>query len=303
MAQPDLEPLTSRRSLLFVPGAEPRKLERAREAGADTLLFDLEDSVAPAQKAEARAHVAAALRAGGFGRTEAAVRVNAPGSEHFEADVEAVLASGGQAIMLPKAETAAGVAAAVAVLHRLTRARAAAADARVLLLIESPAGIADAVAIGRAAACVAALCFGHADFSLQMGLDDADASRGVVYHARCTLAIAARACGVAPIDSVFLAVRDELAFREDAALGCRLGFDGKLCIHPRQVEIVNEVYTPRPEQVDYAMRVVEASERMAAEGRGVFALDGRMIDGPIVAVQRRVLERARRAGVLGNERV
>ncbi len=303
MARPDAEPLTSRRSLLFVPGAEPRKLERAREAGADTLLFDLEDSVAPAQKAEARVHVAAALRAGGFGRAEAAVRVNAPGSEHFEADVEAVLASGGHTIMLPKAETAAGVAAAVEVLRTLARSCGGAGDARLLLLIESPAGIADAVAVGRAAPRVEALCFGHADFSLQMGLDDADAARGVAYHARCTLAIAARACGVAPIDSVFLAVRDEAAFREDAALGYRLGFDGKLCIHPRQVEIVNEVYTPRAEQVDYAMRVVEAWERAAAEGRGVFALDGRMIDGPVVAVQRRVLERARRAGVLGTSGV
>jgi citrate lyase subunit beta/citryl-CoA lyase len=174
---------------------------------------------------------------------------------------------------------------------------------RLLLLIESPAGIAAAVAIGRAAPHLEALCFGHADFSLQMGLGDADASRGVVYHARCTLAIAARACGIAPIDSVFLAVRDDAAFREDAALGCRLGFDGKLCIHPRQVEIVNDVYTPGPEQVEYANRVVEAWAQAAAEGRGVFALDGRMIDAPVVAVQRQVLARARRAGVRGAARV
>jgi citrate lyase subunit beta/citryl-CoA lyase len=299
MAQPDLDSLPSRRSLLFVPGAEPRKLERAREAGADTLLFDLEDSVPPAQKADARAHVAAVIRAGGFDRTEAAVRVNAPDTEHFEADVEAVIASGGRAIMLPKAESADGVAAAVGVLRAAERAAGSADSVRLLLLVESPAGIAAAVAIGRAAPQAEALCFGHADFSLQMGLADADASRGVVYHARCTLAIAARACGLAPIDSVFLAVRDDAAFREDAALGCRLGFDGKLCIHPRQVEIVNEVYTPRPEQVDYANRVVDAWAQAAAEGRGVFALDGKMIDAPVVAVQRQVLARARRAGVRG----
>jgi citrate lyase subunit beta/citryl-CoA lyase len=303
MAQPDLEPPPARRSLLFVPGAEPRKLERARETAADTLLFDLEDSVPPAQKADARAHVAAVIRAGDFGRTEAAVRVNAPGTEHFEADVEAVIASGGRTIMLPKAESADGVAAAAAALRAGERAVGGADGVRLLLLIESPAGIAAAVAIGRAAPHVEALCFGHADFSLQMGLGDADASRGVVYHARCTLAIAARACGIAPIDSVFLAVRDDAAFREDAALGCRLGFDGKLCIHPRQVEIVNDVYTPGPEQVEYANRVVEAWAQAAAEGRGVFALDGRMIDAPVVAVQRQVLARARRAGVRGAARV
>ena len=234
-----------RRSLLFVPGAEPRKLERAREAGADTLLFDLEDSVPPAQKVDARAHVAAAYpAAGGFGGTEAAVRVNAPDTEHFEADVEAVIASGGRTIMLPKAESADGVAAAAAVLRARERVAGRADSVRLLLPHREPRGVAAAVAIGRAAPQAEALCFGHADFSLQMGLGDADASRGVVYHARCALAIAARACGVAPIDSVFLAVRDDVAFREDAALGCRLGFDGKLCIHPRQVEIVNDVYTP-----------------------------------------------------------
>ena len=303
MAQPDAEPLRSRRSLLFVPGAEPRKLERARQAGADTVLFDLEDSVAPAQKAEARRYVGDALRAGGFGSTEAAVRVNAPGTGHFEADVEAVIASGGHTIMLPKAESAEGVAAAVGTLRTLSRERRGEESVSLLLLIESPGGIADAVAIGRAAPHIEALCFGHADFSLQMGLGDADASRGVVYHARCMVAIAARACGVAPIDSVFLAVRDDGAFREDVELGLRLGFDGKLCIHPRQVEIVNEIYTPRPEQIEYAIRVIEAWERAAEDARGVFALDGRMIDAPVVGVQRRVLERARRARVLTGQRV
>jgi citrate lyase beta subunit len=304
MAHVDAQPLRSRRSLLFVPGGEPRKLERAREAGADTLLFDLEDSVAAAEKAEARRRVTDTLRAGGFGKTEAAVRVNAPGTVHFEADVEAVIASGGCTLMLPKAESAAGVAAVAGLLRTLERERRGRATqageepVRLLLLLESPAGIADAVALGRAAPEVEALCFGHADFSLQMGLADADASRGVLYHARCAVAIAARAGGVAPIDSVFLAVRDEVVFREDVELGLRLGFDGKLCIHPRQVEIVNEVYTPRPEQIDYAIRVLDAWERAEGEARGVFELDGRMIDAPLVAVQRRVLERARRSGVL-----
>ncbi len=154
------------------------------------------------------------------------------------------------------------------------------------------------MAMGRATPRSEALCFGHADFSLSMGLTDADASRGIVYHARCNLVIAAKACGVPPIDSVVLSVKDEKAIREDAAVGAGLGFEGKLCIHPRQVEIVNEVYTPRPEQVEYALRVTEAWERARAEGRGVFALEGRMIDAPLVAVQERVLQRARRAGVL-----
>ena len=101
---------------------------------------------------------------------------------------------------------------------------------------------------------------------------------------------------MAPIDCVHLAVKDEAAFREDALLGRSLGFEGKLCIHPRQAEIANEVYAPSDEEIARARRVVEAAERAQAEGRGVFELDGKMIDAPVVALERRVLERARRVG-------
>jgi len=297
---PNLEAPRLRRSLLFVPGAEPRKLEKAREAGADTLLLDLEDSAAPQQKAEARANVAAALRASVFGNREAAVRVNAPGTPYFEADLEAVIGAGGRTIMLPKSESVEQIAAVAERIETLERGlrETQGAAAKLLLLVESPMGIANALAIGRATPRIEALCFGHADFSLSMGLTEADASRGIIYHARCTLAIAAKACGVAPIDCVHLAVKDENAFREDTELGFHLGFEGKLCIHPRQVEIANQVYTPGREQIDYALRVVEAWEHAESEGRGVFTLDGKMIDAPLVAVQQRVLERARRAGVL-----
>ncbi len=289
-----------RRSLLFVPGADPRKLERAREAGADTLLFDLEDSVAPPEKAEARRHVGAALRAGGFGATEAAVRINAAGTADCDADLAAVVESGGRTIMLPKAERVEEIDRVVETLQRLERGRGEADGpaAKLLLLVESPLGIAQALAIGRSAPRIEALCFGHADFALQLGLPDADPSQGIVYHARCALVIAAKACGLAPIDTVHLAVKDEVGFRDAAERGLHLGFEGKLCIHPRQVEIANAVYTPGLAQIDYARRVIAAWKDAQADGRGVFTLDGKMMDAPLVAVQRRVLERARRAGAL-----
>ncbi len=286
-----------RRSLLFVPGAEPRKIEKARGAGADCVLLDLEDAVAPPQKEEARSTVADALRSRMFGDAEVAVRVNAPETPYFEADLEAVIGAGGRSILLPKSESVEQVVAVARAIERL-ESGASGATTELLLLVESPAGVAGALALGRAAPRVAALCFGHADFSLAMGLGEADASRGIVYHARCSVVIAAKACGVAPIDSVHLAVKDDEAFRKDAELGLRLGFEGKLCIHPRQVEITNQVYTPTPEQIDHALRVIAAWEAAAREGRGVFALDGKMVDAPLVAVQRRVIERARLAGAL-----
>lgn len=286
-----------RRSLLFVPAAEPRKVEKAREAAADMVVLDLEDSVAPERKADARAIVAATLREQTFGEADVAVRINAIGTPYFEADLEAVTEAGGRTIMLPKSESVEDVGAVVEMLATIERRRHKPGPGALLLLVETPLGIANALAIGRATPRVSALCFGHADFSLSMGLLEADASHGIIYHARCTLVIAAKACGVAPIDSVHLAVKDEEAFRKDAELGLRLGFEGKLCIHPRQVEITNAVYTPAQEQIDYALRVIEGWDRTQAEHRGVFTLDGKMIDAPLVAVQRRVLERARRAGV------
>jgi citrate lyase subunit beta / citryl-CoA lyase len=286
-----------RRSLLFVPG-EARKIDKARTVSADTLVFDLEDSIAPDRKDAARKEVAAALRAGGFGEAEVAVRVNALGTPAFRADVEAVVGGGGQTIMVPKAEGR-EVARAAEVLDALERSLEIFGKRRVkiLALVETAAGIGHAGALAGLPR-VDAVCFGHADFALDVGLPEADAATGIVYHARCQLLIAAKACGVTAIDSVFLAVKDDAGFRADAELGLSLGYEGKLCIHPRQVTIANEVYTPSREQIDRARRVVEAAGKAKADGSGVFTMDGKMVDAPLVAVQERVLERARRAGAI-----
>jgi len=284
-----------RRSVLFVPGGHPRRLEKAPSTGADTLVLDLEDAVAPEEKDRARDLVAAALRERSWGSAEVAVRVNAPGSPHFEADLEAVVSAGAHAVMIPMAQSAEVLAEVGDRLDRL--GRDAAASVRLLALVETPRGVACAASLAEASARIDALCFGHADFAREMGLDAADASAGVILHARCAIAIAAMAAGVSPIDCVFLDVRDEAAFRADATHGLRLGFAGKLCIHPTQVQIANEVYTPTPDRIESARRIVEAYERAVAEGSGVFSLDGKMIDAPLVAIERRVLERARRAGV------
>jgi len=289
-----------RRSLFFVPGGEPRKLEKAVRAEADTLLLDLEDAVAPGDKSRAREQVASFLRAGDFGGAEPAVRVNPPGTPYFDEDLEAAVGSGARAVMIPKSERAEDLQRIDAWLLALEERAGVGADQRVriLALAETAAGIADARWLPGASPRIDALCFGHADFSRDMGLPTADASRGVLHHARCTLAIVARAGRVVPIDTVFLDVRDEAGFREDAALGRSLGFEGKLCIHPRQVPIANEIFTPSKEEIDFALRVVEASRQAEAEGKGVFTVDGKMVDAPLVAAQQRTLERARRAGAL-----
>jgi citrate lyase beta subunit len=294
------DPPRLRRSLLFVPGADGRRFARARESGADTLLFDLEDSVAPDRKAEARAQVAEVLGEGGFGETEPAVRINPPQTPYFEDDLEAVIEAGARTLMLPKAETVEGVLEVIRRIEGLEARHRPSDPVRtgLLALVETPAGVLDAAPLGACSPRVEALCFGHADFSREMGLTEADASRGSVLHARCQLAIAAKACGATPIDNICVATRDEPVFRADAELGRDLGFEGKMCIHPAQVGIANEVYTPSPEEIERARAIVEGFSRALAEGQGVFTIDNKMIDAPLAAVQERLLERARRAGRL-----
>jgi citrate lyase subunit beta/citryl-CoA lyase len=291
---------TLRRSLFFVPGSEPRKLEKARGIAADTLLLDLEDSVAIPEKERAREQVAAFLREGDFGGSEPAVRVNPPGTPFFEEDLAAAVGAGAAAVMIPKSEDPAAlgdVAERVASLEgRADRGREG--PVHVLALVETAAGIAHVASLSSGSSRIDALCFGHADFSRDMGLASPDPGTGVLLHARCALAIAARAGSVAPVDTVFLDVRDEDGFRKDAALGLAIGFEGKLCIHPSQVALANEVYTPAGEEIDYARRVLAASREAEAEGRGVFTVDGKMVDAPLIAAQERVLARARRAGIL-----
>jgi len=288
-----------RRSLLFVPGADPRKLERSREASADLLILDLEDSVAPDGKARAREQVAERIRSARPGEPELSVRVNPLESEHFEADLETVVAAGGRTIMLPKSQSPEGLERASASAARLEALlEVPRGSVRLLALVETAAGIARVETLASADSRVDALCFGNADFSLDMGLPAADTSTGVLLHARCRLAIAAAAAKRTPIDGVCLAVKDADAFAKEGNLALQLGFEGKLCIHPAQVEIANSIFTPSAEQIETALRVIEGWEAAVAEGKGVFALDGKMIDPPLVEIQQRVIDRAIQAGVL-----
>ena len=279
-----------RRSLLFVPGIATQRFAKARASGADTIIFDLEDSVPPDAKEAARESVCAALGEGGFGDSEPAVRINAPGTPYHEDDLRAVAAAGTRSVMIPKSERVEDLRTAAGILDELE------APAHILALLETPRGVVCAFEVGEATPRVDALCFGHADFALEMGVPADDPGTGVLYHARCAVAVAARACSVQPVDNVCLAVRDEQAFRRDVEVGIQLGFEGKLCIHPAQVAIANELYTPTPEQVQYAQRVVSGWQAARAQGLGVFTLDDKMVDAPLVHAQQRILARAQRAG-------
>jgi citrate lyase subunit beta/citryl-CoA lyase len=259
------------RSWLFGPGHSERILARVFDAGADEALLDLEDAVPPGRKTHARALVAEALAG-----HPAWVRVNRPGTDLCAADLAAV-AGLARGLRLPKVESAADVA--------WVRTRLDGREVPLTASIESAAGVLRAPEIASAPGVVN-LAFGNVDFGLELGLDPND-ELGTL-HARSHLVLASRAAGIEPpSDGVWPRFRDLDGLREEARRARRLGFFGKSAIHPAQVPVINEVFSPTTEEVGWARRVVAAFE---ASGGAATALDGgEMIDVPVAERARRLL--------------
>ncbi len=287
-----------RRSLLFVPASSEKFFAKAKDSPADTLIFDLEDAVAPERKPAARETLKEVLRDPGFARFERTVRINALDTPYFLDDVLAVVEAGADGLVVPKTNTI----DSILFVDRLVslaekRCGQAAGSVALLPLIEQPEAIGNAFAIARATSRIAGIAFGHGDFSLAMGIKAAPSTDGIVLHARCQVVMAAKAAGITPIDNVFLDIPNIEGLVAETRQGKQLGYEGKACIHPNQVEPVNAVYTPTPEEVEYARELIAAFAQAVAEGKGAVAFRGRMIDGPIADIERIVLERARKAGI------
>ena len=287
-----------RRSLLFVPASSERFLARAQNAQADSLIFDLEDAVAPERKALARETLKDVLSDSGFERFERTVRINALDTPYFLDDVLAMVEAGADGLVVPKTSTPEGIRF-VDKLVSLAEERAGHAPGSVALLplIEQPQAIGNAFSLAQASPRLAGMAFGHGDFSLAMGIQAGPSSDGIVLHARCQVVTAAKAAGIVPIDNVYLDIPDVEGLVAETRQGKQLGYEGKACIHPSQIEPVNAVYTPGPEEVAYARDLLAAFDGAVAEGKGAVAFRGRMIDGPIADRERMVLERARKAGL------
>lgn len=270
-------------SFLFVPGDRPERFAKALASGAGAVIVDWEDAVGPGDKAAAREHLAQALA--GFSATERArllLRINAAGTPwHADdlAQLPGLAAQGLGAVVLPKSEGA-------AMLEPV--ARALGPDGVLLPLIESAAGL-DALRAIAGAPRVLRLVFGHLDFQADLGLACGPDEEELV-PVRLQLVLASRLAGlVAPVDGVSTETKDMAVVREHAARALRGGFGAKLCIHPAQVAAVHGAFAPTPEQADWARRVLAGFE---AAGGGVFSVDGRMVDAPVVALARQMLQRA-----------
>lgn len=256
------------RTLLFVPGDRPDRFDKAVASGADGVILDLEDAVAPPDKDRARSHVAHWLADG----AQAVVRINGLGTPWFTGDLAALRGSS-CTVMLPKASVA-GVAAVVDDLGEQTR---------VLALVETAAGIAQASSIC-AVPQVIRLAFGSIDFSTEVGVDADD--REALLHARSALVLASIAAGIAPpLDGVTTDLTSGEPAGSDAAYASRLGFAGKLCIHPVQITPVTSAFQPSEAQRRWARSVLEGAAGGAA------TVDGRMVDAPVLERARRLLDR------------
>jgi len=264
-------------SWLFVPGSRPDRFAKAAHSGASVVIADLEDAVAEADKESARASVAAALAAG----SKLAVRINGVGSPWYNDDL-ALVAELSCIVLLPKAEDSRDAA------HVVDAAR----SHLVVPIIESAAGVLRLNELARTPG-VARLALGNADLSAQLGTIPSDQT--ALLATRSMLVLASAAAGVhPPIDGVTLALRNPEATRVDAAHARRLGFGGKLCVHPAQVEIVDAAFAPTDDEITWARRVLAPS---ASADDGVSVVDGRMVDRPIRLRAEAILaETARRAG-------
>lgn len=288
-----------RRSLLFVPASSEKFFAKAKDSPADTLIFDLEDAVAPERKPAARETMKEVLRDAGFARFERTVRINALDTPYFLDDVLAVVEAGADGLVVPKTNTVDSIQFVDRLVSLAEQRCGRPAGSVVLLpLIEQPEAIGNAFAIAKATPRIAGIAFGHGDFSASMGIKAAPSIDGIVLHARCQVAIAAKAAGITPIDNVYLDIPDLEGLAAETRQGKQLGYEGKACIHPNQVGPVNAVYTPTAEEVAYARELVAAFEQAVAAGKGAVAFRGRMIDGPIADIEKLILERARKAGMV-----
>jgi len=273
-----------RRSVLYMPGANTRALEKARSLPADALIFDLEDAVAPDAKEAARTNVVAAAWSKAYGKREIAIRCNGLGTAWGQADVEAIATSGADAILVPKVESAAEVTHVVSLLD----AAGAPQTMAVWAMMETPKGILRAEEIAGSHPRLALFVMGTNDLVKDMRARHTPARLPLLTALGLGM-LAARAHGLTILDGVYNDIQDVEGFRAVCRQGLEMGFDGKTLIHPSQVEPCNEIFAPSPAELEMAGKIVAAFRQAQAEGKGVVTVDGRMIENLHVEQAERAL--------------
>ncbi len=275
--------LTPRRSVLYMPAANERALEKAKTIACDAIIFDLEDAVAPDAKDQARAQAVAAATSGEYGYRELTIRCNGLDTPWGADDLAAAGAAGPAGVVIPKVSGPDHLATVADALE----AAGAPDHTMIWAMVETPEAILDALSIARFER-VNVLVMGTNDLVKELHASHVPGRQPLLPHLTSAL-LAARAAGKVILDGVYNDVKDPEGFRSECEQGAQLGFDGKTLIHPSQVDPTNEVWAPSVEEIDHARRVIAAFEEATADGLGVVTVDGRMIENLHVDQARRTL--------------
>lgn len=271
------EKIRPRRSALYMPASNERALEKAKTLGVDAVIFDLEDSVGPESKGEARVQARAAVSAGGYGSREVVVRVNGVGTPWIADDFAALAASGADALCVPKVQSAQDVAD----IRKALEEGGAPHELAIWAMIETPLGILNAEEIGRAAGSdkyrVSVLLMGTNDIAKETrAAQTSDRLPMLASLSHCI--VVARAFGLDILDGVYNNFRDTKGLEAECLQGRILGMDGKTLIHPGQIEICNNVFSPPAEEIEEARKIIAAFDKHENKGKGVINLDGEMVE-------------------------
>ena len=289
-----------RRTMMFVPGNNPAMMSDAFIYGPDSIMLDLEDSVTMAEKDAARLLVHNALKTIDYGNTEMVVRVNPLNTPYGKKDVEAVVKAGVDVIRMPKTETAEEVQELEAEIEKVENELGCLGRTQIMAAIESTKVIINAYAIATASKRMMGIALGAEDYCANLKTQRTPSGDELLL-ARETIVVAARAAGIYALDTVYSNLNDMETFRKEVELIKRLGFDGKSIINPRQIEIINEVFTPTEKEIEKAKTIVAAIKEAAAKGSGVIAVNGKMVDKPVVTRAEHTIELALAAGVITKE--
>lgn len=294
-----------RRTMMFVPGNNPGMMADAHIYGPDSIMLDLEDSVTMAEKDAARLLVYNALKTIDYGNTEMVVRINPLNTPYGKKDVEAVVKAGVDVIRMPKTETAEEVVELEQEIEKVEKELGCLGRTQIMAAIESTKGIVNAYPIATVSKRMMGIALGAEDYCANLKTQRTQGDNpnfGMeLLMARQMIVIAARAAGIDALDTVYSNLNDMETFRREVELIKALGFDGKSIINPRQIEIINEVFAPKQKDIDKALTILAAIKEAEKKGSGVIAVNGKMVDKPVVIRAQRTIELAIASGVLNKE--
>lgn len=285
---------------MFVPGNNPGMMADAHIYGPDSIMLDLEDSVTIAEKDTARLLVYNALRSVDYGDTEMVVRINPLNTPYGRKDIEAVVKAGVHVIRMPKTETAAEVEEVEREIEKVEREIGCLGRTRIMAAIESALGVVNAYAIATASPRMMGIALGAEDYCANLKTQRTPGG-DELRLARETIVVAARAAGIDALDTVYSNLNDMETFRQEVEYIHRLGFDGKSIINPRQIEVVNEVFAPTEKAIEKARTIIAAIKEAEKKGSGVIAVNGKMVDRPVVIRAQRTIDLAIASGILTPE--